>query len=221
MTASTPHQPPEDRVPESRKERDRRLREEDLLVAAERLISRQGYYQTSMEDIAREAEYATGTIYRYFSSKEDLYRRLLLDKGRSYFEELRGVLSDADSPAVRLRELLRAKVRFFYGNREYFRIYVGEVAGSGASCRLPPPEELRGLHQEYLELLRGVLREGMEMGEFRRLNVEMVLAGVIGMSTELLHRSLDEGFEVSEEEIALFLDAFLEGGLIQSRGSNG
>ena len=98
----------------SRKERDRMLREEDFLKAAEQLFSERGYFETSIEDVAREAEYATGTIYRYFSSKEELYHSLLLRKGQAYFNQIKTSLEEADSPLEKLRAVVRGKTRFFF-----------------------------------------------------------------------------------------------------------
>lgn len=206
---------------ESRKERDRRRREEDLLRAAERLFSERGYDGTSMEDIAREAEYATGTIYRYFASKEALFHQLLLDKGRRFFAGVLAVLDEPASPRDRLMALIRGKVEFFFANREFMGIYFGNVAGSGTTFRVQPPEEIQSLHEAYLERLREVFREGMAAGQFRELDVEMVQTVVTGLTTELLHRSLEEDFKATADEVVAFVEAFLRGGLIRKRGSRG
>ena len=64
-------------VPLTRKERDRQLREQDILRAAEHVFATQGYHQATLQDIAKEAQYATGTIYLYFKDKEVLYLALL------------------------------------------------------------------------------------------------------------------------------------------------
>ncbi|MFO1492115.1 MAG: helix-turn-helix domain-containing protein [Kiritimatiellia bacterium] len=54
---------------QNRKERDRQVRQDDFLSAAERLFAEKGYHHAAMEDIAKAAGYATGTIYRYFKSR--------------------------------------------------------------------------------------------------------------------------------------------------------
>ena len=102
----------------SRKQRDRLLREEDFMDAAEKLFAERGFFETSMEDVAAEAEYATGTLYRYFSSKEDLYHSLLLRKGRAYFAGMKVSLAEAASPLERLQALIRGKANFFFTNQE-------------------------------------------------------------------------------------------------------
>ena len=47
-------------------------RRQQILDAAEACFSREGFHQTSMQAICREAELSPGAVYRYFSSKEDI-----------------------------------------------------------------------------------------------------------------------------------------------------
>ena len=57
-----------------RKERERQRREEykeTILHAAESIIVRKGYRATTMDDIAREAQFSKATLYNYFRSKGD------------------------------------------------------------------------------------------------------------------------------------------------------
>jgi len=44
-----------------------------VLQAAEKLFAKKGFYPTAIDDIAKEARLAKGTIYLYFDSKEDLF----------------------------------------------------------------------------------------------------------------------------------------------------
>ena len=55
-----------------RRERQKLDREHRILAAARRLFDRRGYLNTSMEDVARRAGLAVGTLYNYFSSKDQL-----------------------------------------------------------------------------------------------------------------------------------------------------
>ena len=55
-----------------RRERQKLEREQRILAAARRLFDRRGFVDTSMEDVARRAGLAVGTLYNYFSSKDQL-----------------------------------------------------------------------------------------------------------------------------------------------------
>ena len=49
-----------------------------ILAAAERLFTEKGTEKTTMDDIAREAEYSKATLYVYFQSKEEIINAILL-----------------------------------------------------------------------------------------------------------------------------------------------
>jgi AcrR family transcriptional regulator len=59
------------------RERQKAEREERILRAAKYLFGRRGYAETTMEDVARRAHVAVGTIYNYFPSKPEIVLALL------------------------------------------------------------------------------------------------------------------------------------------------
>lgn len=65
------------RRPRGLRERQKAEREGRILRAAEYLFGRRSYAETGMEDVARRARVAVGTIYNYFPSKADLVLALL------------------------------------------------------------------------------------------------------------------------------------------------
>mgnify|MGYP000970468407 FL=1 len=64
----------------SRKERDRQLRRSDIFKAAEHVFALKGYHKATIRDIAKEAQYGTGTVYLHFKNKDTLYFALLEEK---------------------------------------------------------------------------------------------------------------------------------------------
>lgn len=64
----------------TRKQRERQLRRTHILDTAETLFQKIGYEKTTIDDIAHDTELAKGTIYLYFSSKEEIVIGLL-DRG--------------------------------------------------------------------------------------------------------------------------------------------
>ncbi|MCC6340486.1 MAG: helix-turn-helix transcriptional regulator [Acidimicrobiia bacterium] len=73
---SSPTSPTSPPVP-SRGPAARAARQEAILAAAAAAFARAGYAATSMDDIAAEAGITKLVVYRYFESKEDLYRAVL------------------------------------------------------------------------------------------------------------------------------------------------
>ncbi len=60
-----------------RRQREREHRYQTILTAAEKLFAREGYSQTSMEQIAEAAEVSVGAVYFYFKNKEDLLVQMM------------------------------------------------------------------------------------------------------------------------------------------------
>lgn len=64
-------------IPE-RKEREKEARRSLILDAAERVFQAKGIAQTTMDEIARDAELAKGTIYLYYKNKDELQLGVML-----------------------------------------------------------------------------------------------------------------------------------------------
>ncbi|NBY20634.1 TetR/AcrR family transcriptional regulator [bacterium] len=70
-----------------RKEREKLQRSQDILEAARRVFESKGFLNTTLQDVAKEAEISVGLIYRYFQSKEDMFASLAL-KGAEQFDKI-------------------------------------------------------------------------------------------------------------------------------------
>ncbi len=93
-----------------RREREKQLRRQSILSAAEILFAHNGYKKTKIEDIAEKAEISVGTVYGYFQNKEELLVAVLDDIGL-YIRKLAGkAFGDADST---LEGIERAGMAFF------------------------------------------------------------------------------------------------------------
>lgn len=58
---------------QGRRARERERHRREILAAAERVFAAKGYEAATVEEIAREAEFATGTLYKFFDGKEALF----------------------------------------------------------------------------------------------------------------------------------------------------
>ncbi len=84
-----------------------------LLAAAQRCFWRNGIRRTAMDDVAREANLAKGTVYLYFASKEDLFANLVSEMCRDALAGVRAALGAPGSVAGRLARAIDAKLSYF------------------------------------------------------------------------------------------------------------
>lgn len=129
--------PPKGRVRVAQEERSERSRAQ-ILDAALRLFSSQGYRGTSIREIALAAKVSTGNVYHQFPDKESLFRVLL----ERYFE----ILASPDHPLIHalaagafpadLEALARATREGVERDRAYVAlIYVDVVEFEGQHIR--------------------------------------------------------------------------------------
>lgn len=63
---------------DSRKVREKLNRKNAIIDGAEEVFFNKGFYNSTMDDIARQAEFTKKTIYSYFNSKEEIYYEIML-----------------------------------------------------------------------------------------------------------------------------------------------
>src|SRR5262245_22361734 len=143
------------------------VKRDAILAAAVTLFGRYGFRRTSMEEIAREAGIAKGTVYLYFPTKEALFRalsqqtldRALGDAGRA--------AAAPGALAERLYRVLEAKYSYFHG-LVHSSPHAGELIDS--KNRVSAAVFARG-DRAYLRVLARLLADAARRGELdlRRL----------------------------------------------------
>ena len=164
-----------------RKEREYLAHRVEILSAAEKVFAAKGFFPTTMNDIAREAEFGTGTLYKYFRSKEELYFTLIDEKVEEINRLVKAELSQRTSAVERIKKALGLQFEFFERNRDFFRIYISERNRFEWTVK----EELgKGLHEKmvtYINILAEVMRQGIEREEFRSMNPMDLAHALVGI----------------------------------------
>jgi len=149
-----------------RKEREYLAHRQEILSAAERVFAAKGFFPTTMSEIAHEAEFGTGTLYKYFKSKEDLYFTLIDEKVAEINQLVMAELSKKTSALERIEKALRLQFEFIERNRDFFRIYISERSRFEWTVK----DDLgKGIHDKmiaYIEALSQVMKQGVKEGEF-------------------------------------------------------
>jgi AcrR family transcriptional regulator len=106
-----------------RKEREKEMRREDLIDAAQKIFFSKGLPSATMDDIAEKAELSKGTLYLYYKSKEDLYLAVAM-RGSEIMYKMFVEATPANKPTLqRIADLGEAYFSFFKKYRDYFRMY--------------------------------------------------------------------------------------------------
>jgi len=77
------------------------------------VFARQGFHQSTVAQIAKQAGVADGTIYLYFKNKNDILVNFFSYKTKQVFERFRAEVNKADSSLDKLRNLIRRHLTEF------------------------------------------------------------------------------------------------------------
>jgi len=151
-----------------RREREKLRQRKEMLAAALGLFSEKGYYNVSMHEIAQKAEFAIGTLYKFFKSKEDLYKALMLEKANKFDDELTKTLKEPDDEIEKLRNYVRAKGQLFRADVAMIRLYFAETRGASFNV-MALDSEIRQQYYRFLQTLASVFERGIRRKRFKKI----------------------------------------------------
>ena len=151
-----------------RREREKLRQRKEILAAALGLFSEKGYHNVSMHEIAQKAEFAIGTLYKFFKSKEDLYKALMLEKANKFDDELTKTLKEPDDEIEKLRNYVRAKGELFRADVAMIRLYFAETRGASFNV-MALDSEIRQQYYRFLQTLASVFERGIRRKRFKNI----------------------------------------------------
>ncbi len=167
----------------SRRERERLAQRREMLAAALDLFSDKGYHNVSMHQIAEKAEFAIGTLYRFFKNKEDLYRALIREQSDKFHEALTRAIEEPGDEVEKLRRYVRAKSEVFRATVPTIRLYFAETHGARFNIMAGVDSEIRERYRQFQQTLAGVFESGMERERFQRIATPYSLAVALNSIT--------------------------------------
>lgn len=139
-------------------------KKEEILGAAARVFAGKGYHRTLVDEVARAAGVGKGTVYRYFSDKEDLFF-CIIDQGIDrLISAMKQASRSGGSPRDSLRGIFEALAAFARENKPIVKL-LHQVEPRDRMKRF---ERIRRQNRRILSITEGVIKRGMRTGDFRR-----------------------------------------------------
>lgn len=184
---------------------------DEILATFTRHVAEHGYNETNLAAIAAELGLSKGTIVHHYGTKDRLLAALHESYMRKRLDEARCVVTRLRNPAEQLAGLLFSFVLYQVHDRDATVAFQREIA------RIAGDEGVR-LRDEYLELVRDVLRRGTESGAFRAGDVPVRSLLMFGASHWAWTWFRPDGPLAAEEVGGTLVDMVLGGLLVRRSG---
>lgn len=138
------------------------VKRQKIIDAAISVFSRRGFYNSTVADVAREADVADGTIYLYFKSKDDLLISIFEHSMDFFIQTAEEELARAKNPAEKLKKFVALHLKLVQNNQDLAQVIQIELRQSSKFMK----EYVNSKFFEYLNIVEGILRDGQKDGVF-------------------------------------------------------
>jgi AcrR family transcriptional regulator len=194
-----------------RKTRHRLLRKTDIIRAAEHVFALKGFHEATIQDIARQAQYATGTVYLYFADKDSLYLSIVEEKLRKFLQVLKLRTSQVKGARAKLEASIYESLRFFEEEHDFFQIFVREESCWSIKSKLVKSATAQERKEFAIKLMKEAQAEGVIRKDFLPGQVSDMLESII---TAFIFDEWQEGLGRKKDLKAtsgIIMDLFLNG----------
>jgi len=191
-------------------ERRRDARPGEIVEAALACFNERGFAATKLDDIAKRAGVTKGTVYLYFTSKEDLFKAAVRESLLPRIEQLRGRVAVApEDPVETIRQVMLKFVE------EVLLTPAGIIPKLIISEAHNFPELARFYHEEVISrvrsLLTDVIRRGVAAGRFRPVDPEQVFFSLVSpMLIAALWRQSFEPYDTHPLDVSALVGSHLD-----------
>ncbi len=193
----------------TKREKRKEAARQSILDTAEVIFGSHGFAATTMDMIAEASDWSKGALYTHFTSKEELFFTLVLQKYALYESQMTHAIESALSVEALLRALVGAEIEFFADHRDFFQILVNEQSILASAT----DENLMDQHGAFLSRQSDRLRQKLsEIGAGKLpMPADMLALSITGAINSNLVASFGDTPEEVEALRESLIKLFLHG----------
>ncbi|HEX7504425.1 MAG TPA: TetR/AcrR family transcriptional regulator [Syntrophales bacterium] len=195
-----------------RREKEFRFRRAEILEQAEKLFASKGFHETTMAQIAGASGFSTGSLYHFFSGKEELYSVMVLEKVHLMYAEILDAVNRQQTIQGRIKALVSSHFEYVEHHIDFYRVLVGHESGLRSEGLKKLRERIVAEHLKHVVYIEDLLKEGIRKKVLRTLDTKSLanaLMGIISYSKFFwIMTSPETSLSGKVEDV---LDVFLKG----------
>jgi len=183
---------------------ERRNRDSEVIDAAIGIMAAKGYSAMSVQEVADAVGVLKGSLYHYFSSKEDLLFRVIEESYAQAAAKAEEVAGLGLEPLEELCEYLRREAVWYLQHQDRANIYFTE----GRHLKGERLEQMKKWGREYEKRMRGMIARAQEAGSIKSKTDPRILSRYIEGSLNSLRTWTGQAFQgCSADDLA---DKFID-----------
>lgn len=180
-----------------------------IIEAAKELFLENGYHETSMSAIAKNADLGKGTLYWHFDSKDDLFQSMVTKEAKHMLKELNELTEKNLDAAEILKRFIRIRLKNIDENKKTTQMFMDGENFINEELKTTMVE----IFHSFIDIVEDIIKQGINEGVFYTSNPEKAASAFIGMINGICSTIIfeDKGDIDIEENTEFIYQLFLKG----------
>ncbi len=193
----------------SRKDREYNRHRGEILEVALNLFSEKGLHAITMVDIAKESEFAVGTVYKFFENKETVYKELIIKKVSEFHIILENAIAVKGTEIEKINSWVNEKFKIFNYNKKFMKLYLAEAMGVDSNVKIGIKTEIKKMYEDMLYSLEKIFKQCIQKGVIKKEDPHILAIALDSISNTLFFEHIEKPTKYiinSETVLNLFLN---------------
>lgn len=147
-----------------------------------KLFAEKGYDGTSIEEITSIVGVAKGTLYYHFSSKEEIFN-FLVEEGMNLLKNSIKIKTSKQEKYIdKIRAIVLIQIKIIAKYENFMSMVLSELWGNSSRSKT-----CQKFLNEYLDIIKQILVEGIQNGELKKMNTDIVADEIFGITCTTLY----------------------------------
>ncbi len=173
-----------------------------IFESAIKIFSESGYRGSTMDDIARNAGLAKGTLYYNFKNKEEIFNFIVEEGLKILQNQVIEVQNMNIEPIEKLIRICRIQLTFLYGYTNFFKVVMSQLWGSDDR-----QYELRQKIRKYITEIEINIKAAMERGQIKKGDTELIAFEFFG---SLCSSAIYESIHIEKIDLEKIIDSTIK-----------
>ncbi|HEX9979700.1 MAG TPA: TetR/AcrR family transcriptional regulator [Flavobacterium sp.] len=150
-------------------------RKTEIVNIAARLFKEKGYSAVTMRDIAQAMEIKAASLYNHIKSKQEILSLIIIGIAEEYTDTIRSIAASDESIVEKLEKVIQLHIDITVRNPD-------ALASLNNDWMHLPKDDLASflsMREEYEEIFRSLIKEGIAAGELKNNNPEVVIFSML------------------------------------------